>query len=175
MKCTHGMASIYAQHVPPNDLHRFGVVGINRTNNRVEYIVEKPVNIDDRHLNLAITGLYVFPKNVCHRATLLTPSARKELEITDLINTYFKDDELNVEVFKRGISWFDTGTADSLLDAAHYVKTIQTSQGFLVGSPHEVAFRNQWVEDLDLISYMKTVENASYGRLLNDAFFNGDY
>jgi glucose-1-phosphate thymidylyltransferase len=168
---TMNIATIFAQKVV--DPYRFGVVCLNRETFKVEYIIEKPKTLDSRYLNYAIPGLYFFPKNVVERAGMLEPSARGEVEITDLIGMYLGEDQVYVEIFKRGISWFDTGTADSLLDAAHYVKTIQTNQGFLVGSPHEVAIRNKWVEDLDVLSYLKTVEKSSYGKLLAEAFLNG--
>ncbi len=165
------IAKIYGQKVV--DLHRFGVVGIHRETNEIGYLVEKPTTLDDRYYNYAVTGLYFFPNDVSEVALGLIPSKRGELEIIDLIKKYYERSRLYVEPFKRGINWFDTGTADSLLDAAHYVKTIQTNHGFLVGSPHEVAIRNNWVEDMDMLSYIKHVENSSYGKLLREAFLNG--
>lgn len=168
---TENMATIFAQKVA--DPYRFGVVAVDRETKKVEYIIEKPTTLDDTYLNYAVPGLYFFPKNVIERAAMLKPSKRGEIEITDLIGMYLAEDLINVEIFKRGISWFDTGTADSLLDAAHYVKTIQTNQGFLVGSPHEVAIRKKWVEDMDVLAYLRTVEKSSYGKLLAEAFLNG--
>ena len=172
-ECNNGLATIFAQHV--SDPYRFGVVSIERDTQKIRGIIEKPKTIDDTFLNYAITGMYVFPKYVVRFAEELKPSPRGELEIVDLIKEFHEDEELRVEVFKRGVSWFDTGTADSLLDAAHYVKTIQVNQGFLVGSPHEVAFRNKWVEDIDVLSYYNSIENSSYGKLLKEAFINGNY
>jgi len=165
------VAKIYGQKV--TDLHRFGVVGIDKLTREIQYIVEKPETLTGKFIDLAITGLYFFPKDIADRAKILKPSARGELEITDLINAYQKEGLLDVEQFKRGISWFDTGTADSLLDASHYVKTIQSNQGFLVGSPHEVAMRNKWVENIDILTYLKTVEKSTYGKLLIEVFTNG--
>ena len=164
-------ATIFAQKVP--DVHRFGCVSINRDTFEVESIIEKPKTVDDRYINYAITGLYILPKDDPERASKLIPSKRGELEITDLIGWYLGEERLNVTMFKRGISWFDTGTADSLLDASHYVKTIQTNQGFLVGSPHEVAFGSEWVFGVDMLTYIRTVENSNYGKLLKEAFLNG--
>ena len=166
------IAKIFGQKVV--DPLRFGIVGIHRETNEIEYLVEKPSMVDDcRYHNYAITGLYFFPNDVAEVAMGLVPSKRGELEIVDLIKKYYERGRLYVEPFKRGISWFDTGTSDSLLDAAHYVKTIQTNQGFLVGSPHEVAIRSGWVEDSDMLTYIKHVEKSSYGKLLREAFLNG--
>lgn len=164
-------AVIYGQKVA--DLNRFGVISIDKKKGRIVKIVEKPKKIDEKLHNYAITGLYSFPKDVIKRAEKLKPSDRGELEVTDLINKYFDDDLLNPTILKRGVSWFDTGTPDSLLDAAHYVKTIQTNQDFLVGSPHEVAFKNKWVTDTDALSYLKTVKQSIYGKMLEEVFYNG--
>lgn len=165
-------ATIFAQKVP--DLTRFGVVAINRDNHSVEYIIEKPKHIEEEYLNFAVTGLYFFPKNVVDRASRQVKSSRGELEITDLIGTYLGEGTLNVDVFPRGTSWFDTGTPDSMLDAAHYVKTIQTSQGFLVGSPHEVAYRHGLVSETDRDRYVTgIVGKSNYGKLLREAIENG--
>jgi glucose-1-phosphate thymidylyltransferase len=166
-------ATIYAQKAV--DLFRFGVVSINRVSGNPVSLVEKPVTLDDRFDNYAITGMYIFPKNASSIAEGLKPSQRGELEITDLINVYFHNDLLNAVVLPRGMSWFDTGTENSLLDAANYIKTIQVNQGLLIGSPHEVGFRNKWVEDADVMNYYKYVSKSNYGALLKDAFLYGTY
>lgn len=168
---TSSQSTIFAQHV--KDLHRFGVVSLDRNSDTIVDIIEKPVTLDERNENLAITGLYFFDHDVIRIADSLKPSARGETEIIDIINVYRNMYTLSVERLKRGISWFDTGTPDSLLDAAHYVKTIQTNQGFLVGSPHEVAIKSSWVSDPDMLEYLRTVNKTEYGRLLREAFLNG--
>ncbi len=165
-------ATIFAQKVP--DLTRFGVVALNRYNRSVEYIIEKPKRIDEEYLNFAVTGLYFFPQNVVDRASRQEKSSRGELEITDLIGTYLGEGTLNVDVLSRGTSWFDTGTPDSMLDAAHYVKTIQTNHGFLVGSPHEIAYRCGLVNEIDRDRYVTgIVGKSNYGKLLREAIENG--
>ena len=171
IQVTKTHATIFAQKVP--DLHRFGVVSIDKETKEIFTIVEKPKHISVNDSNYAIAGLYLFPKDAPERSSRLKPSKRNEFEITDLIAWYFSDYLLSCQVFPRGISWFDTGTPDSLLDAAHYVKTIQTNQGFLVGSPHEIALKNDWVDGVDMLTYIRTVENSGYGKLLNEAFING--
>jgi glucose-1-phosphate thymidylyltransferase len=168
---SQGQSTIFAQHV--KDPHRFGVVSLDKYSDKIVSIVEKPGTLDDRYDNLAITGLYFFDRDVIRIADSLVPSARGETEIIDIINTYRNMYSLSVEKMKRGISWFDTGTPDSLLDAAHYVKTIQNNQGFLVGSPHEVAIKSAWVSDPDVLEYLKTVFKTEYGRLLREAFLHG--
>jgi len=153
---------IFGQRVP--DLHRFGVATLK--DDKIKTIVEKPSKIEDVKNSYAVTGLYVFPKSVFQQVKTLKPSERGETEIVDLINIYHQQNELDIEILKRGVSWFDTGTPDSLLDAAHYVKTIQTNQGFLVGSPHEVAYNNGWLNKEQILKYADLSEKSSYSQKL---------
>jgi glucose-1-phosphate thymidylyltransferase len=152
-------ASVFAQRV--HDPERFGVVEIK--NNTPVSIVEKPQNPKS---NLAITGLYFYPKDVFEQVKKLVPSARNELEITDLNNVYLKEGRLDVQVMKRGICWFDTGTPDSMLEASHFVQTVQKNQDVLVNSPHEIAFRNEWIDKAELRSFANTCGKTQYGKYL---------
>lgn len=152
-------ASVFAQRV--HDPERFGVVEIK--DNIPVAIVEKPENPKS---NLAITGLYFYPKDVFEKVKKLVPSPRGELEITDLNNLYLKEGRLDVEIMKRGICWFDTGTPDSMLEASHFVQTVQKNQDILVNSPHEIAFRNEWIDKGELRSFASTCGKTQYGKYL---------
>ena len=152
-------ASIFVTKVP--ELNRFGVINTSDLT-----ITEKPATIPDPKHTFAITGLYYFPQTVYEVARHLKPSNRGETEITDVIKHYVDEKFLNVNVMKRGVTWFDTGTADSMLDAAHYVKTVQSNAGQLVGSPHEVAYHNGWMSKQDLQSYLNEDSKSQYSRYL---------
>lgn len=152
-------ASVFAQRVV--DPERFGVVEIE--NHIPVRIVEKPKNPKS---NYAVTGLYFYPPDVFEKVENLKPSERGELEITDLNNLYLKEGRLDVEIMKRGISWFDTGTADSMLEASHFVQTVQKNQGILVNSPHEVAFRNTWIDPGELRLFAEKCSKTQYGKYL---------
>lgn len=152
-------ASVFAQRVP--DPERFGVVEVVK--NTPVAIVEKPQNPKS---NLAVTGLYFYPKDVFEKTKKLVPSPRGELEITDLNNVYLKEGRLDVEIMKRGISWFDTGTPDSMLEASHFVQTIQKNQAVLVNSPHEIAYTNEWIDKSELRSFANTCGKTQYGKYL---------
>ena len=152
-------ASVFAQRVV--DPERFGVVEIEK--NRPVRIVEKPKNPKS---NFAVTGLYFYPKDVFTKVERLKPSDRGELEITDLNNMYLDEYRLEVEVMKRGISWFDTGTHDSMLEASHFVQTIQKNQGILVNSPHEIAFTNGWTDPGELRRFAEICSKTQYGKYL---------
>lgn len=158
-------ASIFAQRVV--DPERFGVVVIE--NDYPVEIVEKP---EKPKSNLAVTGLYFYPKDVFDKVETLQPSARNELEITDLNNLYLKERRLNVEVMRRGISWFDTGTADSMIEASHFVQTIQKNQGILVNSPHEIAFRYDWIDGGELRAIAQICGKTQYGKFLLELLEN---
>jgi glucose-1-phosphate thymidylyltransferase len=142
-------ATIFAHRVA--DPERFGVVDIKE--GKVLGIEEKPENPKS---NLAVTGLYFYPINVFHKVKQLIPSKRNELEITDLNMMYLRESKLEVQVMRRGMSWFDAGTPDSLLEASHFVQTIQKNQNILVCSPHEIVYRNGWLSK-------KAIEYASFG------------
>lgn len=150
-------AAIFAHKV--HDLHRFGVINVAQ---RPYTIVEKPSIIEDPKNSYAIPGLYLFPKDVFFYAKNLKPSARGETEITDLINHYRDYERLYVEVLHRGVAWFDTGTPEALLNASQYIASVQLNQGFLVGSPHEVALHNGWISKDELLDYCKSKGNGQY-------------
>ncbi|MGH7744244.1 MAG: sugar nucleotidyltransferase [Candidatus Dormibacteria bacterium] len=148
------------------DLHRFGVV--SRLNDDHDSIVieEKPTFIECPARSSAITGLYVFPTDVFTQVEGLKPSARGETEITDLIRIYERQHRLTIHDLPRGVTWFDTGTADALLDAAQYVRAVQVNQGLLVGSPHEVAYHQGWLDISDLDDYLKHDSKSDYAEKL---------
>lgn len=150
-------AAIFAHKV--HDLHRFGVINVSQ---RPYTIVEKPVTIEDPKNSYAIPGLYLFPADVFFYASELKPSKRGETEITDLINRYRDADRLYVEVLHRGIAWFDTGTPEALLNASQYIASVQLNQGFLVGSPHEIALKNGWLSKEELLDYCASKGSGQY-------------
>lgn len=153
------VATVFAQRVA--DPERFGVVEIE--NNRPVRIVEKP---KEPKSDYAITGLYFYPKDVFDKVASLVPSDRGETEITDLNNLYLNEGRLNVEVMKRGMCWFDTGTPDAMIEASHFVQTVQKNQGILVNSPHEVAFAYGWIDPSELRSFANICSKTQYGQYL---------
>lgn len=144
------------------DPERFGVVTLNDEGQVVD-LEEKPLVPKS---DLAITGIYFFNKSVFHRARILKPSARRELEITDLVKTYWNDDSLKCIRLPRGAIWFDTGTADSLLEAANMIAGIQKHQGFMVGNPHEIAYNKGWIAPIALRQTALLCEKSAYGQYL---------
>lgn len=138
-------ATVFGYHV--NDAERYGVVGFDNSGN-VTSIIEKP---KEPASNYAVTGLYFVDGTAPERAKKVQPSARGELEITSLLESYLQEDSLTVEKMGRGFAWLDTGTHGSLLDAGNFVRTLTERQGLQVGSPDEVAYKLGWitVEDLE--------------------------
>ena len=132
-------ATIFAYQV--NDPQRYGVVEFDDTNKAIT-IEEKP---QYPRSNFAVTGIYFYNNDVINLAENLSPSERGELEITDINSIYLKNDSLFVGLLGRGYSWLDTGTHSSLLEASLFVSTIQSRQGYLVGSPEEISFKNNWI------------------------------
>ena len=145
-----------------NDPERYGVVEFDK-NFKAISIEEKPQKPKSQY---AVTGLYFYDNTVCDIAKEVKPSARGELEITTVNETYLKQGKLTVEIMHRGFTWLDTGTHDSLMDAGGYIATIQNRQGILIGSPEEIAFENQWIssEELDLLSV--PLSKTRYGKYL---------
>ncbi len=136
----NGRATVFGYYVP--DPERFGVVEFDE-NGKVLSIEEKPKTPKS---NYAVTGLYFYPAGVAGRANKVKPSARGELEITTLNEMYLNDDLLDVQLLGRGFAWLDTGTMESLLDAANFVAMIQTRQGITISAPEEIAYVNGWID-----------------------------
>lgn len=153
---------------PVQDPERFGVVEIDEENCAVS-LEEKPVNPKS---NLAVTGLYFYPPDVFDKVYGQRPSARGELEITDLNNKYLEEGKLEVCKLLRGMVWFDTGTPDSLLDAANFIQTIQNKQGILIGSPQEIAYNNGWIGEDSLLEFASICKN-DYGKYLKEVVTHG--
>jgi glucose-1-phosphate thymidylyltransferase len=153
-------ATVFAYPVTnPSD---FGVVDFDPEGRAVS-IEEKPTAPRSRY---AVTGLYFYDERVSEVARSLKPSARGELEITDLNNAYLADGTLHVERMARGMAWLDTGTHDSMLEAAHFIQTLEKRQGLKVGSPEEVAWRRGWINDRQLASLAEPLAKSGYGRYL---------
>lgn len=139
----------------------YGVLCFDK-NCKIEDIEEKP---ERPKSNYVVPGIYFFDNEVCKIAKKLTPSSRGEIEIVDLQKQYLKDGRLNVELFGRGLAWFDTGTFDGLLEASNFISTLQKRQGFFVGCIEEIAFRNGWISKQQLLECAATL-NSSYGEYL---------
>jgi glucose-1-phosphate thymidylyltransferase len=159
--CQRG-ATVFAYHV--RDPERYGVVTFDE-NNRAVSIEEKPARPSS---NWAITGLYFFDNDVVRYASQVRPSARGELEITDLQTCYLSDGALHVERMGRGFAWLDTGTFQSLIDAASFVQTLETRQGMKVACLEEIAFRQRFIDREQLMSLAKPLEKSGYGAYLID-------
>ena len=159
------LAVVFA--VPTKEPQRFGVVEILPVEINGMHVAtsieEKPENPKS---NLAVTGLYFYPGSVYEYADSLKPSRRGELEITDVNNIYLNKNKLQVIVSRRGMTWFDTGTPDSLLEAAQFVQTLQKQQNVLIGSPHEVAYNNGWLDKNSLLSNINLFSKTAYGEYL---------
>lgn len=153
-------ATVFAYHV--HDPERYGVVEFNQSR-KVLSIEEKPVKPKS---NYAVTGLYFYDQQVCDIAASIKPSARGELEITDVNRIYLENNQLDVEIMGRGYAWLDTGTHDSLLDAAGFIATLQKRQGLMVACPEEIAFRNQWITANDVQKIADQLSKNSYGQYL---------
>ena len=155
-------ATVFGYHV--RDPERYGVVAFDE-NGKVHSIIEKP-NMPQS--NYAVTGLYFVDGSAPERAKSIKTSARGELEITSLLNSYLEDSILNVEVMGRGYSWLDTGTHTSLLDASNFVRTITERQGLQIGSPDEVAFQLHWITKAQLKKCTEMFGKSDYGKYLQN-------
>ncbi len=145
-----------------NDPERFGVVEFDNEGRAVS-IEEKPKQPKS---NYAVTGLYFYDNDVIRIAKAVKPSARGELEITDVNNAYLERGDLRVERFGRGFAWLDTGTHDSLLEASQYVQTIEHRQGLKVACLEEIAFQNGWIDKDKLLAQAKAFGKTGYGQYL---------
>ncbi len=155
-------ASVFAYHV--TDPERYGVVEFDDAMKALS-IEEKPLV---PRSNWAVTGLYFYDEQVVDIAANLKPSARGELEITDVNRTYLERGELSVEIMGRGYAWLDTGTPDSLLDAAVFVRVLEKRQGFKVASPEEIAFRQGFIDARQLESCIARLGKSTYATYLRD-------
>mgnify|MGYP000241613063 FL=1 len=153
-------ATVFAYHV--NDPERYGVVEFDQSQKAIS-IEEKPKKPKS---NYAVTGLYFYDQQVCDFAASIKPSARGELEITDVNRFYLEQNWLDVEIMGRGYAWLDTGTHDSLLDAAGFIATLQKRQGLMVACPEEIAYRNQWISANDVEKIASQLSKNSYGQYL---------
>jgi len=154
-------ATVFAYHV--TDPERYGVVEFDK-DYKVLSIEEKP---SKPRSNYAVTGLYFYDNQVCDIAASIKPSVRGELEITDINRAYLNQNTLRVEVMGRGYAWLDTGTHDSLLDAAGFIATLQKRQGLMVACPEGIAFRQGWISAEAVQKVADQLKKNSYGQYLN--------
>ncbi|HOX68325.1 MAG TPA: glucose-1-phosphate thymidylyltransferase RfbA [Burkholderiaceae bacterium] len=153
-------ASVFAYHV--QDPERYGVVAFDKSK-RALSIEEKPKVPQS---NYAVTGLYFYDAQVCDIAASIRPSARGELEITDVNARYLAQGQLNVEIMGRGYAWLDTGTHDSLLEAGQFIATLEKRQGLKVACPEEIAFRSGWIDAAQLEALAQPMLKNGYGQYL---------
>ena len=162
-------STVFAYHV--EDPQRYGVVEFDRDRRAIS-IDEKPV---EPKSNYAVTGLYFYDNQVCDIAAGIKPSARGELEITDVNRCYLERGELTVELMGRGMAWLDTGTHDSLLDAAQFISTLEKRQGLKVACPEEIAYRKGYINAGQLEALAQPLKKNGYGqyllRILTDKVF----
>jgi glucose-1-phosphate thymidylyltransferase len=153
-------ASVFAYHV--NDPERYGVVAFDDAQRAIS-IEEKPVQPKS---NYAVTGLYFYDQQVCDIAAQIQPSPRGELEITDVNRVYLERGQLNVEIMGRGYAWLDTGTHDSLHEAAGFIATLQKRQGLMVACPEEIALTQKWITTEDVVRLASPLAKNGYGQYL---------
>ena len=157
----NGQATVFGYYV--NDPERFGIVEFD-DNWHVISVEEKPKQPKS---NYAITGLYFYDKRVVDLAKQVKPSARGELEITDLNRMYLEDGTLNVQLLGRGYAWLDTGTMDTLVEAAEFVQVIEQRQGIMISAPEEIAYRHGWITCEELLKSADTYGKSPYGEHLH--------
>ena len=156
----NGRATIFGYYV--TDPERFGIVEFDE-NGKVISVEEKPAHPKS---NYCITGLYFYPRGVSAMAHEVRPSARGELEITTLNDMYLRRDELDVQLLGRGYAWLDTGTMDSLVDAADFVRMIQKRQSVVISAPEEIAYKNGWIDRDALMESARRYGKSPYGEHL---------
>ena len=160
-------ATVFAYRV--SNPSAFGVVSFDETGKAID-IAEKPEN---PRSNYAVTGLYFYDEDGPKIARSVEPSARGELEITDVNNAYLERGSLDVQVMARGMAWLDTGTHDSLLEAAHFIQTLEKRQGVKIGCPEEIAWSNRWISDEELLALAQPLKKSGYGRYLTSLIKEG--
>ncbi len=153
-------ASVFAYYV--NDPERYGVVVLDDDNHAID-LEEKPKKPKSHY---AVTGLYMYDNDVVDIAKSIKPSDRGELEITDVNLTYLKEKKLRVELFDRGTAWLDTGTIQSLLDAANFIRVLEERQGLKIGCPEEIAWRQGFIDSGQLRKLAKNLKKSGYGQYL---------
>ena len=153
-------ATVFAYHV--HDPERYGVVAFDEQHRAIS-IEEKPIHPKS---NYAVTGLYFYDEQVCDIAATIKPSARGELEITDVNRRYLEMGQLGVEIMGRGYAWLDTGTHESLMEAASFIATLQKRQGLMVACPEEIAFHQGWIDASRLQALAAPLVKNAYGQYL---------
>lgn len=156
----NGQATVFGYYV--NDPERFGIVEFDEAGRAIS-VEEKPKQPKS---NYAITGLYFYDNRVVELAKQVKPSARGELEITDLNRMYLEAGDLNVQLLGRGYAWLDTGTMDTLVEAAEFVQVIENRQGIMISAPEEIAYRNGWITEQALLQSADTYGKSPYGEHL---------
>ncbi|MZH03640.1 MAG: glucose-1-phosphate thymidylyltransferase RfbA, partial [Nitrospinae bacterium] len=159
-QCRQTGATVFGYWV--KDPQNYGVAEFD-SDNKVASVEEKPQNPKS---NYAITGLYFYDNQVVDIASSIKPSARGELEITDVNRVYLEQSQLSVEKMSRGFAWLDTGSHESLLDAANFIETIQRRQGLMICCPEEIAYSKGWITDADLEKQAKSLKKNGYGQYL---------
>ena len=162
----NGRATVFGYYV--NDPERFGIVEFDEAG-RVVSVEEKPAHPKS---NYAITGLYFYPGRVSSLAKQVRPSARGELEITSLNDLYLQDGKLDVQLLGRGFAWLDTGTMDSLVDAADFVRMVDKRQGIKISAPEEIAYKNGWITKEKLLESAQRYGKSPYGQHLKQVAEN---
>jgi glucose-1-phosphate thymidylyltransferase len=159
-------ATVFAYHV--HDPERYGVVEFDRQQKALS-IEEKPTQPKS---NYAVTGLYFYDRQVCDIAREVKPSARGELEITDVNRVYLNQNQLQVEIMGRGFAWLDTGTFESMQEASNFIATLQKRQGLMVACPEEIAYRRGWIDADRLENMARPLLKSGYGKYLMQLLSN---
>ena len=162
------IATIFGYHV--NDPERFGIVEFDK-DGKVLSVEEKPKHPKS---NYCITGLYFYPSGVSKMANEVKPSERGELEITTLNDMYLKQDRLGVQLLGRGYAWLDTGTMDSLVEAANFVQITSKRQNLVISAPEEIAFKNKWIDKEELLVSANRYGKSPYGEHLKNVAEGGE-